>query len=298
MSSQPPFPAVTAASELPSARRATSWLRFPLLRILAAFLAVAIPFMLVATPFNVLVSSSDLKRLGAILLVIVVFAAYTSYVRLVEKRAVRELALQGATLELLSGLVLGSALFSGVIGILIALGVCHITGSNGVSVMLASIPGYLLFGVLEEVIGRAIVLRILDEWLGSWPALLLSALLFGALHLFNHGATLIDGVAIAMEGGLLLGAAYLYTRRLWLCIGIHTAWNFTQGGIFSVSVSGQDSHGLLNATLSGPDWLTGGAFGVEGSVVAMLVCAIAAAGLLSIAFYRKQATGAQLVQPT
>ena len=286
-----------AAAELRPAAPARSWLQFAPLRIVTAFLAVAVPFMLVATPFNLLVSSVALKRVGAALLVLVIFAAYISYVRLIEKRPVRELALRFAPLELLGGLALGVTLFCCVIAILIALGVCHIAGYNGMLVMLYSVPGYLLFGVLEEVVARGIVLRILDEWLGSWPALMLSALLFGLLHLLNHGATLADAGAIVIEGGLLLGAAFMYTGRLWLCIGIHTAWNFTQGGVFSVAVSGGDSHGLFNTILTGPPWLTGGAFGVEGSVVAVLVCGIAAASMLMLAMQPKHVRNANAGRP-
>jgi hypothetical protein len=70
----------------------------------------------------------------------------------------------------------------------------------------------------------------------------------------------------------MLAAAYTLTRRLWLCMGIHIAWNFTQGGIFSVAVSGGQSKGLLQSRMVGPDWLTGGAFGAEASVVALGIC--------------------------
>jgi len=70
----------------------------------------------------------------------------------------------------------------------------------------------------------------------------------------------------------MLAAAYMLTRRLWLCIGIHFAWNFTQGGIFSAAVSGGAARGLLQAKLVGAQWLTGGAFGVEASAVAVVVC--------------------------
>ena len=76
----------------------------------------------------------------------------------------------------------------------------------------------------------------------------------------------------------MLAAAYMLTRRLWLCIGIHIAWNFTEGGIFSVAVSGGNAQGLLQAKLTGADWLTGGAFGAEGSIVALAMCS--AAGIL------------------
>jgi hypothetical protein len=75
-----------------------------------------------------------------------------------------------------------------------------------------------------------------------------------------------------IEAGILLAAAYAYTGRLWLPIGIHIAWNFTQGGIFGVEVSGNTSEGLLQGKLSGPLWLSGGAFGAEGSVIAVCIC--------------------------
>jgi membrane protease YdiL (CAAX protease family) len=81
----------------------------------------------------------------------------------------------------------------------------------------------------------------------------------------------------------MLGAAYVLTRRLWLPIGIHAAWNFTQGGIFSVAVSGGKTTGLLEATLTGPEWLTGGAFGAEASVVAMVLCTALGVWLLVLA---------------
>ncbi len=90
----------------------------------------------------------------------------------------------------------------------------------------------------------------------------------------------------------MLAAAYMVTRRLWLCIGIHIAWNFAEGGIFSAAVSGGDTKGLLQAKLIGADWLTGGAFGVEGSVVALAICA--AVGILLVA---KAVRKGNIVQP-
>jgi uncharacterized protein len=104
--------------------------------------------------------------------------------------------------------------------------------------------------------------------------------------LLNHGATLLNAGAVMLEAGILLAAAYMLTRRLWLCIGIHFAWNFTQGGIFSAAVSGGTANGLLEAKLVGPVWLTGGAFGAEASVVAVVVC-LAAGLLLLLAARRK-----------
>jgi hypothetical protein len=82
----------------------------------------------------------------------------------------------------------------------------------------------------------------------------------------------VAAIAIALEAGILLSAAYVLTRRLWLAIGIHIAWNFIQGGIFSVAVSGFEKHGLLQATLAGPKILSGGEFGAEASVFAFVIC--------------------------
>lgn len=247
-------------------------LRFPLSRMVVALVAIAVPFAAVAIPFNLFVSDKSLKKAGALLLTAIVVSAYMGYVRLAEKRSASELSGPHALRELGAGVLLGAMLLSLTIGILAALGVYRLTGVNGWPAMLATVPGYILGAVLEEVVMRGIVFRMLEQSLGSWIALALSALIFGALHLLNHGATLLNAAAIMLEAGIMLAAAYMLTRRLWLCIGIHFAWNFTQGGIFSAAVSGGAARGLLQAKLVGAQWLTGGAFGVEASAVAVVVC--------------------------
>lgn len=276
MNSQPEFP-----SSAPTRWRRV--LAFPLVQIAVAIVFIVIPFAIVSTPFNLFVTDKPLKRVGALLLAAVVLAAYTAYVRLMEKRAVTELSGQRAVRELGMGLAFGALLFSVTIGVLAAFGVYRVTGNNGWQTMLAILPACVLAGVLEEVLIRGIVFRILEQWLGSWIALAISAVIFGGLHLLNPGATLLNGAAISIEAGVLLAAAYMLTRRLWFCIGTHIAWNFTQGGIFSVSVSGGQSKGLLQSRMVGPDWLTGGTFGAEASVVALAVCLAAGIVLIILA---------------
>jgi hypothetical protein len=131
-----------------------------------------------------------------------------------------------------------------------------------------------------------------EESLGSWLALAISALIFGLLHLANPNATLWGGIAIAIEAGVMLAAAYMYTRRLWLPIGIHFAWNFTQGAIFGVAVSGNEAKGLLQSTLSGPSLLSGGDFGAEASIFAVLICLAA-----GIYFLQKSSQQGKFIQP-
>jgi uncharacterized protein len=94
-------------------------------------------------------------------------------------------------------------------------------------------------------------------------------------------------VAIALEAGIFLGAAYMLTRRLWFVIGAHFGWNFAEGAIFGLSVSGnQAKGGVIQGTLAGPPLLSGGSFGVEASLPAVLVCLAAAAALLVLAHRR------------
>jgi membrane protease YdiL (CAAX protease family) len=269
-----------AGIDRPTTSRGARALQNPCVRIVVALLFIAVPFAVVAALFNMFVSDKSLKRLGALLLAAIVLGAYSSYVRIIEKRPVAELSGPRALPELGAGVLLGALLFSATVGLLAVLGVYQITGGNRWAAMLATVPGFILAGVLEEVVMRGIVFRILERSLGSWIALAISAAIFGLLHLLNPGATLLNAGAIMVEAGVLLAAAYMVTRRLWFCIGIHLAWNFTEGGIFSAAVSGGDTQGLLQSKLTGADWLTGGAFGAEGSLVAVAICAVA--GLLLV----------------
>ena len=131
---------------------------------------------------------------------------------------------------------------------------------------------FLYVAVGEEILFRGVLFRWIDEKWGFVAALVVSSLLFGFMHYGQPGATWWSSLAIAIEAGLLLGAAYKYSGTLWLPIGIHWAWNFVQGNIFGFEVSGGDAgKALLQATVSGPDILTGGSFGAEASVITVVL---------------------------
>jgi len=120
---------------------------------------------------------------------------------------------------------------------------------------------------------RGVLFRSIETWFGSWAALVVSSLVFGLTHLINPEATLEGALFIAVEAGILLAAVYMLTRRLWLSIGFHVAWNYTQSAIFSSIVSGNEAaQGLIRSTVDGPDLLTGGKFGVESSVLSLILC--------------------------
>ncbi|HKX42228.1 MAG TPA: type II CAAX endopeptidase family protein [Burkholderiaceae bacterium] len=265
------------------------FLRMPLLRLPVA-LAFLIPVFVLETltprwtrPF--VGRPADIV-LGALVACLLGWAAYRLYVRLIERRPGVEFGRQGALREFGSGLALGAALFSAVIGVLGALGSYRVAGWRGPQVLIAPLAISIGAAVIEELLFRGVIFRIVEATFGTWIALAISALLFGAAHLGNENASWLAAAAIALEAGVMLGAAYVLTRRLWLPIGIHAAWNFTQGGIFSVAVSGGKTTGLLEATLTGPEWLTGGAFGAEASVVAMVLCTALGVWLLVLAAWR------------
>jgi uncharacterized protein len=259
----------------------SAFIRFPLIRLVLAAVAVSLAFI-AAQQIGSLLPLERMSQavVGMVIVVAAVFAAYGAYVRLVERRPVAELSLRDALKELGLGVAIGTLLFTSTIGVLAALGIYQLAGVGSAANLIVPLTSAIMAGVFEEVLFRAIVFRIVEDWVGTWLSLLISAILFGLIHLFNPHATLIGAIAIIFEAGILLAAAYLMTRRLWFPIGIHTAWNFTQGGIFGVAVSGVPAKGFLLGTLSGPDWLAGGEFGAEASVVAILVCLCVALGFL------------------
>jgi membrane protease YdiL (CAAX protease family) len=218
-----------------------------------------------------------------VLLIFVMCAAYSGYARLVERRKVVELTRSGAFAEFARGLLVGAALFVATASILGLLGVWQIDGANAWTALLYPMSVALGAAVFEEIFFRGILFRIAEESLGSWLAIALSAVVFGLVHGLNPAASAISILAICLESGVLLAAAYMYSRRLWLPIGLHFAWNFTESGIFGASTSGAEAQGLLISRLSGSELLTGGAFGPEASIVAVLVCLGASIGLLILA---------------
>lgn len=203
-------------------------------------------------------------------------ACYSWLVRYLEGRRPQELALAGARPALRRGLLAGLALFCAVIGLVAMLGDYHVLGWGSAGGTLATLGLMCAAAVAEELAFRGALFRVLEEKAGTYGALVFSGLVFGGLHLVNKDATIWGALAIAVEAGMMLAAAYAATRSLWLVIGIHLAWNFAEEGIFGTAESGAGTGagGLLHATVSGPAILTGGTFGPEASIFAILVCSV------------------------
>jgi membrane protease YdiL (CAAX protease family) len=191
--------------------------------------------------------------------------------------------------HLLLGLVGGTVIFSIAVAIAGALGIYRIVGVGSLNGLLgALIVPTIGAAVTEEMLFRGILFRWLEQFGGSWAALLLTSAFFGAAHLNNPNASWIAAAGIAVEAGVMLGAAYMLTRSLWLPMGLHGAWNFTQGEIYDIPVSGTKADGMVDAQLSGAPLLTGNGFGLEASVIAITVATAFGLWLLWLAIRKGQ----------
>ncbi len=248
----------------------------PLVRLVLGLVVVVGTMMVAGIGWEFLVKPAAPgpwgKVLGSLVLAVLAMLAYAAFVRWIERRPVTDFGRRGALREWAVGVALGFAAISLTVAVIASMGGYRITGWNPPSVLVPVLSLAIFSGVVEEIISRGLMFRLLEEWLGSWAALALSALAFGLLHMANPNATLLAAAAISIEAGILLGALYMLTRRLWMAIGLHMAWNFTQGGVYGINVSGIEVQGLLFNTMQGPPLLTGGAFGAEASLPAIVIC--------------------------
>ena len=257
-------------------------LRFPLtLIVLEAIVFILIGGVLEAPGVSKRIGLSPVEFflfvvVGSLLLILV----WKALRRWLEGERDREFTLPGAGKELAAGLLAGFLLFSIVTGLVGLLGGIEVVGTRpfGRTQFWEWAALGIASGIFEETLFRGVLLRQLERLVGTWWALAATSVLFGAVHMMNPDATWVGAVSIMIEAGILLGAAYLYPRRLWLAAGIHAAWNFTQAWVFSVPVSGTgETVGILVTRRTGPEWLTGGDFGLEASLAAVFVAS--AAGL-------------------
>ena len=194
---------------------------------------------------------------------------------------------------MLLGIGAGLLIFSLAVGIADLMGVYTVRGKGDLTGLFTALVGSAIFpAVNEEMLFRGILFRWIEEFGGSWMALLVTSALFGCAHLLNPHASPIAAVGIAFEAGIMLGAAYMLTRSLWLPMGLHAAWNFAQGEIYDIPVSGTPVHGMIDARLCCDPLLTGNGFGLEASPIAIVVATLFGLGLLWLAIRK-----GEVVQP-
>lgn len=262
------------ASPQPTRREGGRFLQSPLVWMLTGIVGVGL--------------ASSLASVGGVVAVVGAIAAvvvYWAVMRHLARRSMPEIARSGATAQALSGAAIGFGFITvSMLMLLTEFSFAERPG-NGLAIVASMAAMQLGAAVTEELIFRGLALQALEKLCGSWPALAITAALFGGLHLANPDATLWSSAAIAVEAGVLLGAAFLWTRSIWFAVGLHFAWNTTLG-LIGIPVSGHASEGLMTTNPTGPDLLTGGEFGLEASIVPVVVSLLIAIPML-IAAHRR-----------
>lgn len=262
--------------------------RYQVVRLVIAICIIGLSFFIAQKLLRLEVVKWLHRDLKYALMSCMVVLSYIGYVKWIERRELTELGLRPGIRDLMAGFLTGAILFATIVGVIAVAGGYQIIGWNSVAVLGPSLFMFFFVAVFEELVSRAVLFRIIEASLGSWLALFISAGLFGMAHISNPNASWFSSLAIAIEAGILLGAAFMLTRNLGFCIGIHWAWNFVQGGVFSIAVSGEKSEGWIRSTNIGPIWLTGGEFGAEASLVALVMATSTGIALLLLAYRRGQ----------
>jgi uncharacterized protein len=274
----------------PTTARRPLWLsvlQFPLSRIIVLGALIFVMMMMSNTNLGKYKDDPVMAIGNTVGLGVLALIVYLAWGRFIERREVAELSVPGMGREWATGALIGAGLYASCAVILMILGMYRIDGLNPWTYLLPAIAMALSSGLFEELFFRGVIFRSVEDLFGSWISLIVSSFVFGFLHLLNPAGTLEGAIYISIEAGLLLAAAYLVTRRLWMSIGFHMGWNYTQSAIFSGIVSGGDSDpGLIRSTIDGPDLLTGGSFGLESSIIALVLCTATGVILLVIALRR------------
>lgn len=214
---------------------------------------------------------------------IISIAIYILLYKIYESRKITELSSRRLIRNLSLGLLLGFGLQTLTIAVIYISGSYEILAFNSFAFLFPSLTMAITASVFEEILFRGILFRLIEEKLGSYLALVISAIVFGGLHYFNPNSSFLAAAGLAIQAGVLLGAVYIYSKNLWLPIALHFAWNFTQSGIYGASTSGNEiSKSLITSRIDGSTLITGASFGPEGSIQATLFCLSAAIIILII----------------
>ncbi len=253
-------------------------LHFYIARIILGLLVCFIAFILAQQVVGKILEWTSLEKnyrnlIKGIIASAVVIGTYILLFTRLEKRDINELSIKGATEYIITGSAIGIALQSITIVVMVIAGDFTIISVNPVSNMILPFTISFSVAIFEEILIRGIIFRILEEKFGSYISLIISAIIFGVLHLANTNSTILSSLCVGIERGLLIGAAYIYARNLWFPIAIHFSWNFMQSGIFgAITLGNENTSSLFTSRVTGNYWVTGGQFGPEGTIQAVVIC--------------------------
>jgi uncharacterized protein len=210
--------------------------------------------------------------------VVVLSLSYLYLFRFYEKRKITELSAKQLPGEFIGGFILGFSTLSLVILILYFFGYYNVINISNYSYLLAPFSFLVIAAFFEEIFFRLIIYRILEEWLGTYWALLLICIVFTIPHLFNDHVSVLAVLTILLFS-FTTSIMYNYTKRVWLPFAFHLSWNFSQP-FYGSNLSGvEDIGSIIKAKFEGPKLFIGSAFGIEDSIFSVIFLTI-----LSITF--------------
>jgi membrane protease YdiL (CAAX protease family) len=222
-----------------------------------------------------------------------ILGLYVVFTYWIEKEWAPDVVRRRAFTDLLTGLSFGA------VYLLVVAGIIYLCGCVSFEKFTWDSQSQLIaflsfFGVAvgEEIIFRGVLFKWIDKRWGMWPALLVSAFVFGFAHLTNDNGSVWSSISISVEAGLLFGMIYKWSGSLWIPIGIHWTWNYVQGNILGFAVSGTDAGTTwYKAIPSGPDLISGGAFGAEASIVSFVLGLVLTALLVRACYKSSSSVG-------
>jgi hypothetical protein len=200
--------------------------------------------------------------------------------RFIDKRPYRSVGMTFKSpwlLHLTQGTVLGAGMMSVIFGVLYSAGMVTIEFRSmefhqGVIILINALFLYAVVGYGEELMFRGYLFQVFAEGTNKAVAAVTIAVVFAFAHAKNPNVSLFGLINVGVAG-IWLSIAYIKTNSLWLPVGLHFSWNFFQGFVYSLPVSGTTSANeqIGTAVLTGPEWLTGGTFGPEGGALATVL---------------------------
>jgi membrane protease YdiL (CAAX protease family) len=145
-----------------------------------------------------------------------------------------------------------------------------------------SLLTFAVGALFQDLVFLCIIFRLLEELAGTWLAGGVALGLFSVAHAFNPDATAGSTLSLFVTSLVIL-APFILTRRVWMSWGFHAGWNFMQAGVFGMPNSGYEFPSWIQPVIDGPQWLTGGAFGIEASMVAVALDVVLGTALLTMA---------------
>ena len=246
------------------------FLHFPITKIIVG---IAVPFSLfvviqnfVLKPFfySIISEKSIADPIIIFISSIVLLVSYYFLFRLYDKRKITELSLKYLPKEMFGGFIFGFSIISLSIFILYLLGQYQAFSITTTHYSARMFTVLLFAAIVEDLFHRGLILRVLENWLGTNIAIVIE-MLVELQHLSNPASSILS-LPLYLIWGFTMAMMFIYTKRIWLPYFFHIGWNFSQPFYGSNLTGTNDMGSIIQSKFTGPELLTGGAFGIEGSI--------------------------------